>query len=163
MHPSTDPTTMRRRDAEFAKAETKAAVDQLQERWQREDAAALNAQDYRVKEVADLQARVARLERLLGPGGKRLAGGLAKATGDALRRIRTEERERILGEVEKRGYVSYRGTWDEGADYARGAMVTCAGSTWIAVGPIDKGERPGRGASWRLAVKGESGKGPTIA
>ena len=41
--------------------------------------------------------------------------------------MRKEDRERILGEVERRGFVTYGGVWDEGTDYARGALVTHGG------------------------------------
>jgi hypothetical protein len=162
MHPSLDPTTMRRREAEFARAATAADVDRLKERWQREDAAALDAEDYRAKEVAELRARVAALERLLGPGGRRLAGGITRATGDALRQIRQEERAQTAAELERRGYVSYGGVWDEAAAYPRGALVTHGGSVWVALIAAEKGLCPGKAPVWRLAVKGES-KVPGIA
>jgi hypothetical protein len=154
MHPSTDPVTMRRRDAEFAKAETAADVARLQVRWQSEDAATLAAEDYRVKEVAALHQRVAALERLIG--------GLTKATGDALRRIRTEGRAHILGEVEKRGYLSHKGVWASDQAYPAGAVVTDHGSVWCAVTRCEPGERPARAPAWRLMAKGE-GKMPGIA
>jgi hypothetical protein len=145
MHPSFDPVTMRRRQFELTKAETAFDVAQLQVKWQSEDAAAADAQDHRVKEVTELRARVAALERRLG--------GFAKATGDALREIREQDRAHLLSEVAKCGFVRYGGVWDAAADYARGAMVTHAGSTWIATGPCEKGARPGKAAEWRLAVK----------
>jgi hypothetical protein len=151
---------MRRRQLEFDQAATAADVAQLQVRWQSEDAATFAAEDYRVKEVAALHQRVAVLERLLGPGGRRLA----EVTGDALRRIRTEDRALLLGEVERRGYVTYAGVWDEGTDYVRGAMVTHGGSAWVALTPAEKGLRPGKAPVWRLAVKsGEAGKAPVVA
>jgi hypothetical protein len=162
MHPSTDPETMRRRQIEFDRAETAFDVARLQERWQSEDAATLAAEDYRVKEVAALHQRVAALERLLGPGGRRLAGGITRATGDALREIRTQDRTHILGEVERRGYLSYGGVWDEAATYQRGALVTYGGSAWVALTPAEKGLSPGRAPTWRLAIKGES-KMPGVA
>jgi hypothetical protein len=162
MHPSTDPTTMRRREAEFAKAESAFEVARLQVKWQREDAAALDAAGWRAREVAELHQRVAALERLLGPGGKRLVGGLAKATGDALRRIRTEDREHILGEVAKAGYLSHRGVWASDQAYPAGAVVTDHGSVWCAVVRCEPGERPARAPAWRLMAKGE-GKMPGVA
>jgi hypothetical protein len=119
------------------------------------------AEDWRTHEVVELRRRVAQLEKILGPRGRRLAGDLIAGIGEALGKIRVQDRERLLGEIDSRGYCRYVGTWDEGADYNRGAMVTCAGSTWIATGPCAKGVRPGRAAEWRLAVKGgEASKGP---
>jgi hypothetical protein len=162
MHPSLDPATMRRRQLEFDRAETAFDVDRLQERWQREDAAAETAADYRIKEVIELRQRVAALERLLGPGGKRLIGGLAKATGDALRLVRQEERAHAAAELERRGFMSYHGVWDEAAEYPRGALVTHGGSAWVALTPAEKGLRPGKAPAWRLAVKGE-GRMPGVA
>jgi hypothetical protein len=155
MHPSTDPTTMRRRDAEFAKAETAADVDRLTKQWQSEDAAVLHAEDWRTREVVGLRQRVAALERL--------TGDLAKATGDALRQVRQEERAHAAAELERRGFVSYHGVWDEAGAYPRGALVTHGGSAWIALTPAEKGLRPGRAPAWRLAVKGLDGKGPAVA
>jgi hypothetical protein len=163
MHPSFDPATVRRRQLEFDRAENATAVGQLVQKWSREDAAAADAQDWRTREVAELRQRVAALERIIGPNGKRLVRGVAAATGDALAQIRIEERAHAAAELERRGFVSYRGTFDEGVAYERGSMVTHAGSTWIAVGPVEKGERPGRGASWRLASKGESSRAPGAA
>jgi hypothetical protein len=156
MHPSFDPKTIRRREAEFAKAKTAAEVARLQERWQLEDDAVLAAQDYRVKEVTELRARVAKLEKILGRGGENLINGISKAAGTVLRRLRAEERERILGEIEARGYVTYGGVWDEGSPYTKGSLVTHAGGAWVAVAPVAKGERPGKGPSWKLAVKADS-------
>jgi hypothetical protein len=153
---------MRRRQLEFDRAETAADVDQLVKRWSSEDAAALDAEDWRTREVAELRQRVAALERLLGPGGKRLIGELAKATGDALRLVRQEERAHTAAELERRGYMAYRGTWDESAAYDRGSMVTHGGSVWVALTPTEKGLRPGKAPAWRLAVKGE-GKMPGVA
>jgi hypothetical protein len=161
-HPSLNRETMRRREAEFDRATTAADVDQLVKQWSSEDAAALDAEDWRTREVAELRQRVAALERLLGPGGRRLAGGITRATGDALREIRTQDRTHILGEVERRGYLSYGGVWDEAATYQRGALVTYGGSAWVALTPAEKGLSPGRAPTWRLAIKGES-KMPGVA
>jgi hypothetical protein len=163
MHPSTDPETMRQRNAEFAKAETAFDVARLQERWQRENAAAADAADYRTKEVAALRQRVAAIERIIGPNGKRLVQCVAAATGDALRQVRLEERAHAAAELEKRGFVSYHGVWDEAAEYPRGALVTQGGSAWVALTPAEKGLRPGKAPAWRLAVKGLDGKGPGVA
>jgi hypothetical protein len=109
--------------------------------------------DWRAREVAELRARVAKLERILGQNGKNLIDGISKAAGTVIRNVRAEDRERLLGEIESRGYVMYAGIWDEGVEYARGSMVSCAGSVWVALTPIEKGLRPGKAPAWRLAVK----------
>jgi hypothetical protein len=155
MHPSTDPTTMRRRELEFDRAETAADVAQLVKRWSSEDAAALDAEDYRVKEVAALHQRVAALERLIGPDGRRLASGIIRATGDALRKIRTQDREHVLREIERRGYLTHKGIWTSDQAYPAGAVVTDHGSVWCAVTRCEPGERPARAPAWRLMAKGE--------
>jgi hypothetical protein len=161
-HPSLEPATLRRRQLEFDRAESAYDVAQLQTKWQREDAAAADAEDYRTKEVVDLRQRVAALERLLGPNGRTLISGFAKATGDAIGRVRLEERAHTAAELERRAFMRYGGVWDEAAEYPRGALVTHAGSAWVALTPAEKGLRPGKAPAWRLAIKGE-GKMPGIA
>src|SRR5687767_7115806 len=95
-----DPAVYDRREAELAAAKTAADVDVLQQRWAAEDWSAAQAVDWRNKEVADLRSRVAALERILGPGGRRLGSEVAKATGTALRQIRQDDRAAIWGEIE---------------------------------------------------------------
>jgi hypothetical protein len=134
----------------------------LVEMWREEQASRAKAheKDYRSKQLDELRRRVGQLEALLGPHGKRLVDELAKGFGQALGQSRTRERKRLLAEVEKRGFVTYGGVWDESTDYARGALVTHGGSAWVALTPAEKGLRPGKAPAWRLAVKGESGKAP---
>jgi hypothetical protein len=114
------------------------------------------AKDWRNREITELRARVAKLEKILGRRGENLINGISKAAGITIRNVRAEDRERLLGEIESRDYVTYAGTWDETAEYARGALVTHAGGAWVAVAPVAKGERPGKGPSWKLAVKSDS-------
>ena len=137
----------------------------LVEMWQAEQASRAKARetDWREKKLDELGRRVTALERILGPGGKRLIEDIATGVGAALGKSRAQERGRILGEVEARGYVSYRGTWDEGVGYEKGAMVSCGGAGWISVAPVEKGARPGRAAEWRLAVKGDGARPPVVA
>jgi hypothetical protein len=134
----------------------------LVEMWREEQASRAKAHetDYRARQLDELRRRVAAIEALLGPGCKRLIGDIAKGFGQALGQSRTRERERLLAEVEKRGFVTYSGVWDEATDYARGTLVTHGGSAWVALTPAEKGLRPGKAPAWRLAVKGESGKAP---
>jgi hypothetical protein len=124
---------------------------------------ARDAADWRTKRIEELGRRVGQLETLLGPGCKRLVGDIAKGFGKALAESRTRERERLLAEIEKRGFVTYGGVWDEATDYARGTLVTHGGSAWVALTPAEKGLRPGKAPAWRLAVKGESSKGVVTA
>jgi hypothetical protein len=63
--------------------------------------------DWRAREVAELRARVAKLERILGQNGKNLIDGISRAAGTVIRNVRAEDRERLLGEIESRGYVMY--------------------------------------------------------
>jgi hypothetical protein len=129
--------------------------------------AARDAADWRTKEVADLRRRVARLEGVLGTGGKRLIDELASGFGRALSRSRTREREQLLAEVEKRfeerALLSYAGVWSEGVAYRKGSMVSHAGSAWVAIGGVEPGAKPGRAPEWRLAVKSGESKGTVVA
>jgi hypothetical protein len=152
---------MRRRDAELAKAETAFDVAQLQVKWQSEDAAALDAEAYRVREIAALHQRVAALERLIGTDGRALIRGFARATGDALRLVRLEERAHTAAELEKRGYLTHKGVWASDQAYPAGAVVTDHGNVWCAVARCEPGERPSRAPAWRLMAKGD--KMPGIA
>jgi hypothetical protein len=154
---------VRRREHELALAKTRAEVDALEERWQAEDRAWREAADWRTQQVRDLTNRVAQLEKILGPRGRRLADDLIAGIGEALGKIRVQDRERILGEVEKRGCVTYGGVWDETTEYPRGALVTHGGSAWVALTPVEKGLKPGKAPAWRLAVKGESSRGTVVA
>jgi hypothetical protein len=137
----------------------------LIEMWQEEQAsrAKRETEDWRTKEVVELRQRVAALERALGPGGRRLTDDLIAGIGQALGKIRAQDRERLLAEIEQRGFARYCGTFDETVEYSRGAMVTHAGSTWVATGPVTKGARPGRAAEWRLTAKGDANKPPVVA
>ena len=123
---------------------------------------ARDAADWRTKEMVDLRRRVSQLEAVLGRDGRKLVDELAKGFGAAIAQSRIRERERMLAEVEARGYVTYCGVYDEATDYARGALVTHGGSAWVALTPAEKGLRPGKAPVWRLAVKGESSRG-TVA
>jgi hypothetical protein len=137
----------------------------LIEMWRAEQASRAKARetDWRSQQIDELRRRVATLERILGPRGKRLTDDIAAGVGAALGKARTQDRERVLAEVEKRGYCTYGGVWDESTAYARGALVTHGGSAWVALTTAEKGLRPGKAPAWRLAVKGESSRGPTAA
>jgi hypothetical protein len=141
------------------------SYDCLVEMWKDEQVARARERekDWRSKQLDELRQRVAQLERILGPRGKRLTGDLIAGIGKALAEIREQDRARILGEIEARGFVTYGGVWDETVEYPRGALVTHGGSAWVALTPAEKGLKPGKAPAWRLAVKGESGsKGPTV-
>jgi hypothetical protein len=135
----------------------------LVEMWREEQASRAKAHetDWRSRQLEELRRRVAALEAVLGSGGRKLIDELAKATGDVLGRARQLERERLLAEVDKRleerAPLSYAGVWSESAAYRKGAMVTHAGSAWIAVGGVEPGSKPGRAPEWRLAVKSAEG------
>jgi hypothetical protein len=162
--PTSDLEVVRRRERELASARTRAEVDALDERWRAEDAAWREAADWRTQQVRDLTQRVAALERVLGPGGKRLIDDLVAGIGTALGKIRAQDRESILGEIERRGYCTYRGVWSPEATYPIGSLVTCKGATWAALSDVPKGVRPGSDPAWQLAVKsGEASRGTVAA
>jgi hypothetical protein len=136
----------------------------LVEMWREEQASRAKAHetDHRARQLDEVRRRVAAIEALLGPGCKRLIGDIAKGFGQALGQSRTRERERLLAEIEKRGYLSHKGTWDSSQAYPAGAVVTDHGSVWCAVTRCEAGERPSRAPSWRLMAKGDAGKAPVV-
>ena len=158
-----------KRDAEYQRTRNAAELDQLQRKWAREDDAHEAAEDWRTRSTADLQRRVAVVERTLGHDGRRIVDALVGAVADALKRIRQEEREHTAEAIQKafenRCLLDYKGVWSAGQSYVKGAAVTDKGALWIATGPCGIGQRPGTGAScWRLAVKsGEAKRDPTLA
>lgn len=81
----------------------------------------------------------------------------AKVVSDAMERrlapIREELKALQEGEVVAR---AYKGLYDPETEYARGNLLTEAGSLWLCVHPT-KG-RPGKSADWRLVIKGGPGR-----
>jgi hypothetical protein len=146
MHPSLE--TMRRRDAEFARAETAFDVARLQERWQSEDAAAAAAADYRVKEVAALRQRVAALERGVRPGGP-LCRAIGEVVGKLTGQVQRELAKRIK-QLEDR-QLTFKGVHEPGQHYALGSLVVKSGGLWCCTAPTS--DTPGKSNSWTLAVK----------
>jgi hypothetical protein len=147
-HPSTDPATMRRRDVEFAKAETATDVARLQVKWRDENAAALDAEDHRTKEVADLRARVAALERRVVPGGP-LCGAIGEVVGKLTGQVQRELAKRI--KVLEDRQLTFKGVHEPGQHYARGSLVVKSGGLWCCTAPT--ADAPGKSADWQLAVK----------
>lgn len=82
-------------------------------------------------------------------------GDDAHASADAAR----DEVARRLAALEQRANaLVYQGVWSADAQYVKGDAVTHSGSMWVAEGFAD-GERPGKSAVWKLAVKrGRAGK-----
>jgi uncharacterized protein YhaN len=147
------------RTREFEAATTAAEVKALDEKWRREDEAAeqaaKHAADWRDAELHELRARVARLEHFIEAKDDGLVELLAMVTGKLRKDIRSE--------IEQRSLMTYKGVWDEAAEYQPGSFVTAAGAGWVAVGPIEKGERPGKAPGWKLAIKSPPPKEPAIA
>jgi hypothetical protein len=83
-HPSMNAAVAARREREFERARSAADVDRLQRKWANEDAAIAEAADWRTREVAELRARDAALEGLLGHHGKRLIDPIISAVADAM-------------------------------------------------------------------------------
>ena len=155
MHVSQDPLVMERRQSEFDGARTAYEVAELHKRWQQEDIVLASMADARHCELAELRGRVAVLERVVGPGAKAIIDPMMEAIVDILGRVLHKERQLIFAELEAKGLLCYAGTYDDAAAYQRGALVSHAGSGWIAIAPISKGSRPGKSADWRLAIKGQ--------
>jgi hypothetical protein len=74
---------------------------------------------------------------------------------------RLENLERRVAALEAKAVIEYRGVWEAGRQYGRGAAVTDHGALWICEHATS--QRPGDGAEngWRLAVK--SGHAPPPA
>jgi hypothetical protein len=157
MHPSTDPATMRRREAEFTEARTAFDVAQLQVRWSSEDAAAEAAADYRVKEVAALHQRVAALERGVRPGGP-LCRAIGEAVGKLTGQVQHELAKRIK-QLEER-QLTFKGVHEPGQHYTLGSLVVKSGGLWCCTTPTS--DTPGKSSSWTLAVKSGT-VGPVVA
>jgi hypothetical protein len=102
----------------------------LVEMWREEQRTRAKARerDYRAQQLEELRRRVAALERILGPRGRRLTDDLIDGIGQALGKIRAQDRERLLAEIEGRGYLSHKGVWDSDQAYPAGAVVTDHGS-----------------------------------
>lgn len=99
-------------------------------------------------ELQALKRRVAKLERMVAPGGI-----LAQALGDCLR-IRFEEIERRQ--------LRFFGVHEPGRSYRANSLVVRKGGLWIAL--RDTTMVPGTGADWQLAVKsGEANREPVAA
>jgi hypothetical protein len=154
-----DIAVQNRRTREFEAAQTAAEVKALDEKWRIEDDAAEQAAkaaaDWRDAEVRELRARVRRLEHFIEAPDDGLVELLAMTIGHA--------RKDILGQIEGRNLMAYKGVWSADTEYPVGSFVTDAGGGWVAVGPVEKGSRPGRGPAWKLAVKSPQPKEPAIA
>lgn len=114
------------------------------------------------RENANLHKRLARLERLVGPGGKTLVNTIAKGFGPAVRQ-RLEElhglMEPRIADLESRpSGLQYEGVWSAEREYPAGSLVTHSGAGYVAIAVATKGEKPGTGGNWRLAVKSDETK-----
>jgi hypothetical protein len=150
---------MRRREAELAKAESAHAVAQLQERWQRENAAAAAAEDHSTKEVAALCQRVAALERGVRPGGP-----LCRAIGEVVGKLTGRVERELIGRIKvlEDRQLKFLGVHEPGRQYQPGSLVVRNGGLWHC--NVDTHEAPGRSGAWQLAVKsGEADKMPGVA
>jgi hypothetical protein len=147
-----------RRRAEYESCRNRAELDEAERRWKIEDAAAEQAasaaSDWRDQELHELRARVHRLEHFVEAPDDGLVELLAHVIRDA--------KKDLLGQIERRNLMSYRGVWSADTEYPAGSFVTDAGGGWVATGDCEKGSRPGKGPNWRLAIKG-SVKEPVLA
>ena len=65
---------------------------------------------------------------------------------------RIAELEAQLARVEEKG-LAFRGIWQRASDYARGDIVTHAGTAWAATAAVKAGEKPGEGGPWQMMLK----------
>jgi hypothetical protein len=79
----------------------------FQEMWQaeRRERAVEQAKDAQARELADLRRRVLVLERAVGRNGKALLDVICEAVGTTMGKFRREDRQRLLAEIEARGYT----------------------------------------------------------
>jgi hypothetical protein len=144
----------------FEAAKSQAEIQALERQWRAEDeaeiAATAQAADWRTQELRALRVQVDAIDKFLTT---------ADDTGliETLRLVIRDIKQDVRSEIEQRNLMSYKGVWDEAAEYQPGSFVTVGGAGWVAVGPIEKGERPGKAAGWKLAVKSPQSKEPAIA
>jgi hypothetical protein len=164
LHPSFDPEVAGRRQQEFEAAKSGYEVGELQRKWQAEDRAIAEAADYRSRQVDELHARVAQLERALGPDGRSLVDALAPGLADAVGKVVGTQRRELdakIAEIENR-QLRFMGVHEAGRAYKANSLTIKKGGLWIAL--VDTVTPPGTSADWQLAVKsGEAGKLPGIA
>jgi hypothetical protein len=92
------------------------------------------------RQIAELTARIAKIERALAQFKRLLIDVVAKALAD----FRKDE-----------GFLKFLGTYDEDRSYDKGALVVHAGATWVAIGQAQRGSRPGRAPEWKLTAKAD--------
>jgi hypothetical protein len=136
----------------FEAAKTEAEVKALEEQWRREDEAEIAVQSSQAQQMADHERRLAVIEDILENQMVELLAHVIKTV-----------KQDVLDQIEQRGLLTYKGVWDEAVEYRPGSFVTTVGSAWVAIAPCAKGERPGKAAGWKLAVKSPQPKEPTIA
>jgi hypothetical protein len=101
--------------------------------------------------LADLTARIARLERKT----KSNFDALAEAVGDELG-IQVRALEGRIEELETRGSpeLQWRGVWRDGMRAEKGNLITDRGSLWLCIDTAD--DRPGTSDAFKLIVKSGS-------
>jgi hypothetical protein len=92
--------------------------------------------------VAALEARVRKLESILGPRGDTLLSRISEQIGKGLRVL-----------LPKAGYMRHVGTWVEDKTYTKGDCVVADGGTWLALADASAGARPGKALEWRLIAR----------
>jgi hypothetical protein len=111
------------------------ALEQKQERVEREQNS----------DLAQLKARLDKLERALGPNCQNVLDSMAHAIGEVLPKY-------VDQRLVKRRVMRDGGVWQPDREYQPGEVVTCGGSGWFCKEATR--ERPGSDPSaWRLAIK----------
>ena len=123
-------------DAEYLKG---VVADQLRKHDERVEAIEKSG-------IALLERRVQSLEAILGRGGAKLIGVIAKSVGQVVN-------EAVADTIRSAGFMRHRGTWVEDHDYTKGDCVTTEGATWLALADPPTGARPGKALEWRLIAK----------
>jgi hypothetical protein len=140
-HPSRQPETIFRRQAEFDAAETRGQVDVLMKRWELEDRVVEQAETVIAKNVNALAAEVANLNRR------------AERTTQQLLRICDKLIDRI--ERLEQQQIKFAGVHQTGKTYSPNTIVIKRGQAWIAKEHTDCA--PGGNDAWMLMLRADKG------
>ena len=104
------------------------------------------------KQVAELQKRPAPARGLGGQDGAKFAEAVVAGVREYVARNLAPIVNRVK-ELEARPAMTYEGVWRTGRPYARGAVVTHAGSVWYC---LEATTSKPPGSAWQLAAKSHS-------
>jgi hypothetical protein len=131
-----------RRQQEFDAAGTRAEVDQLIQRWQREDTELKCTETSQAKQISALEARVRHLEQVLLSENR---CGLSDGVVDTIAMAMDTMRRRIEQKIPK-----FCGPHEAGRTYEPHSFVIKGGSLWIS---LVRTVKPPGTEDWQLVTK----------